>query len=129
MNINRKTMSNEDYEEVCNRMEKIILDSFTDRPMPSGNITENSINERLDVLEKYWNVCYGELLMSKEFILDSMYRVLIGCIDGQKLETNDLQKVPRDGHMSWGPDVMRKGIEKENRLSILSSKQPTIIKG
>lgn len=119
-----RVLTDVELEDVRSKIVDVVLSTFNSRPMPSGNITEKELQDRLDVAVEIWNHLYGECRWSREMAIDHIPMFLIMCIDGARVSDAVPEPAPkeelREGSTMWAPEKLN-DTEPERRLSALAA--------
>jgi len=116
-----RILQDHELEEVRAKITDTVMETFRLRPMPSGNITEKELQDRLDVTVEIWNHLYGVCRWSRDRAMDHLQPLLLACIDGANLQDQlpEPEEEIREGTVGWAPEVIQKA-EAERRLSALA---------
>lgn len=124
-----RVLSNEQLEEVRDRLTGIVLQTFELRPMPLSGMTEKELQDRLEVTVEIWNHLYGECRWSKDRALDHILSLLLATIDGAKLQDRlpePASDVKAETNSMWAPEKLQEA-EAERRLSALAVSESGMI--
>ena len=116
-------------KETQAKVSAVIETSFNVRPMPSGNVTRQEVNRRVEMAKDIFRTLHSECKWSEQRILDHLPSFLVRGLDNEEpIPDWAKRKIDDTESAMWGAEAAGR-VKPERRLSALSKAggEPLII--